>query len=147
MRICSMLGCVLVLAASGAAAADKPVIEIRAVVDCAASGSVRLPTQSGGCMAPAAIVKGVDFTGIGHLRYGRGNHKLVVAMSAAAHGLYLAFTRAHLLQTEAILIDGRVVGTPVIVQPEQADSLEIPGLTAAQIDALVTRFRAPTHGG
>ena len=98
-------------------------------------------------MAPAAIVKGADFTGIGHLRYGRGNDKLVVAMSAAAQGRYLAFTRAHLLQTEAILIDGRVVGTPVIVQPEQADALEIAGLTAAQIDALVTRFRAPTHGG
>ncbi len=151
MRICLMLGCALAFAgltAQAQAAAQKPVIEIRAVVDCAASGSIPLPpAQSGGCMAPAAIVKGADFTGIGHLRYGRGNDKLVVAMSAAAHGRYLAFTRAHLLQAEAILIDGRVVGTPVIVQPEQADALEIAGLTAAQIDALVTRFRAPTHGG
>ena len=149
MRICLMLGCVLALAGwtAQAQAVGKPLIEIHAVVDCAASGSVRLPVQSGGCMAPAAIVKGADFTGIGHLRYGRGNDKLVVAMSAAAHGRYLAFTRAHLLQAEAILIDGHVVGTPVIVQPEQADALEIAGLTAAQIDALVTRFRAPTHGG
>jgi parvulin-like peptidyl-prolyl isomerase len=147
MRFCLMLGCVLALAGLAAQAAGKPLIEIHAVVDCAASGSVRLPTQSGGCMAPAAIVKGADFTGIGHLRYGRGNDKLVVAMSAAARGRYLAFTRAHLLQAEAILIDGRVVGTPVIVQPEQADALEIAGLTAAQIDALVTRFRAPTHDG
>ena len=144
-------GMMAVLALAGwaaqAQAAGKPLIEIHAVVDCAAAASVRLPTQSGGCMATAAVVKGADFTGIGHLRYGRGNDKLVVAMSAAAHGRYLAFTRAHLLQTEAILIDGRVVGTPMIVQPEQADALEIAGLTGAQIDALVTRFRAPTHGG
>jgi hypothetical protein len=147
MRIYLMLGCVLALSTIGAAAAQKPLIEIRAMVDCAASGSVRLSPRDSGCMAPAAIVKGADFTGVGHLRYGRGNDRLVVAMSAAAHGRYLAFTRAHLLQTEAILIDGHLVGTPVIVQPEQADALEIAGLTAAQIDALVTRFRTPAHGG
>ena len=134
---------------SGADAAGKPVIEIHAVVDCAAADSVKPADAAadGDCMARTALVKGADFTGIGHVRYGRGNDVLVVAMSSDAHKRYFAFTRAHLLQAVAILIDGRVVSMPVIAQPVQADALEIPGLTGAQIDALVTRFRAPAHGG
>ena len=151
MRIWMTLGCVLALAgfARGAEAAGKPVIEIHAVVDCHAADSVKLAaaSQGGGCMARTAIVKGSDFTGIGHVRYGPGNDMLVVAMSADAHKRYFAFTRAHVLKPEAVLIDGRVVSMPVIAQPERGDALEIPGLSSGQIDALVTRFRAPAHGG
>lgn len=123
------------------AAAPKPVIEIRALVDCAAPGGVRIAGQ-GGCMARDAIVKGDDFTAVGHLRFSRSRDLLVVTMSDAGRRRFYDFNRAHADEPVAVVIDGRLVSTPVMREPLHPATLEIPGLNGPQIDALVTRFRA-----
>ena len=133
----------------GADAAGKPVIEIHAVVDCQAADSVKPadPAADGDCLARAALVKGADFTGIGHVRFGRGQDMLVLAMNDPARRRFYDYLRAHADKTVAVLVDGHVVSLPVVSEPSQPDALEIPGLTGGQIDLLVTRFRAPAHGG
>ena len=148
-RNCTRAAMALLLAGSvsSAHAAGRPIIEIRAMVDCAAADSVRLAAPGGGCMAPAAIVKGADFTGIGHVRFGRGQDMLVVAMNDASRRRFYDYVRAHARMPVAVLIDGRVISTPVVSEPAQPGALEISGLTGPQIDALVLRFRAPAHGG
>jgi hypothetical protein len=134
---------------SGAHAAGKPAIEIHAVIDCNATDSVKPvdPAADGDCMARTALVKGADFTGIGHVRFGRGQDMLVVAMNDAARRRFYDYLRAHAEKTVAVLIDGHVVAMPVVSEPAEPDALEIPGLSGQQVDALVTRFRAPAHGG
>jgi len=131
----------LLAAFAARAGAARPVIEIRALVDCAAPNSVRLAGQDAGCMAGRALVKGGDFTGIGHLRFSRGRDFLVVTMSDASRRRFYDFNRAHADEPVAVVIDGRLVSTPLVREPLQPATLEIPGLTGAQIDALVTRFR------
>jgi preprotein translocase subunit SecD len=134
---------------SGASAAGKPVIEIHAVVDCHAADSVKPadPAADGDCMARTALVRAADFTGIGHVRFGRGQDMLVLAMNDAGRRRFYDYVRAHAEQPVAVLVDGRVVSMPVVSEPAQPDTLEIPGLTSGQIDLLVARFRAPAHGG
>jgi hypothetical protein len=137
-------GCV-----SSAAAAGKPVIEIHAVVDCNAADSAKPmdAAADGECLARTALVGPGDFTGIGHVRFGRGQDMLVLAMNDGSRRRFYGYVQAHAQKPVAVLIDGHVVAMPVVSEPAQPDALEIPGLNGAQIDALVTRFRAPAHGG
>jgi preprotein translocase subunit SecD len=124
-------------------AAGRPLIEIHAMADCAASGSRKL--AAGVCMARGALVRGGDFTGIGHLRFGRGRDALVVTMSDAARRHFYDYMRTRAGKPVAVMIDGRVVSMPVVSEPLQPAALEIPGLTGPQIDALVLRFRGPAR--
>jgi preprotein translocase subunit SecD len=135
--------------AMAAEAAGKPRIEIHAVIDCAAADSVRPGNAAadGDCLARGALVAGAEVTGIGHVRFGRGQDMLVVAMNEASRRRFYDYLRAHAAWPVAVLVDGRVVARPVLSEPLQPASLEIPGLSGPQIDALVTRFRAPLQGG
>ncbi len=126
-------------------AAGKPVIEIHAVADCAAANSVKPDDAAadGDCLARGALVNGAEVTGVGHVRFGRGQDMLVVAMNEMSRRRFYDYMRAHAAKPVAVLIDGHVVAMPVLSEPMQPASLEIPGLSGPQIDALVTRFRAP----
>jgi preprotein translocase subunit SecD len=139
--VLALAGLALAGLATTAHAAGRPLIEIHAMADCAAAGSMKLAT--GGCMARGALVRGGDFTGIGHVRFGRGQDVLVVTMSDAGRRHFYGYTQAQAGKPVAVVIDGRVVSMPVVSEPLQPASLEIPGLTGAQIDALVLRFRGP----
>jgi len=129
--------------AATAHAAGRPLIEIHALADCAAADSMK--AAGGGCMARGALVGPAEFTGIGHLRFGRGRDVLVVAMSDAGRRHFYGYTQAHAGKPVAVMIDGRVISMPVISEPLQPASLEIPGLSGPQIDALVLRFRGPVQ--
>ena len=131
-----------------AQAAGRPSIEIHAVIDCASADRVRTgdAAADGDCLARGALVKGAEVTGVGHVRFGRGQDMLVVAMNEASRRRFYDYLRAHAAKPVAVLVDGRVVARPVLSEPLQPASLEIPGLSGPQIDALVTRFRAPPQG-
>jgi hypothetical protein len=124
-------------------AANRPVIEMHAMADCAATGSVRL--ADGACMERGALVGPADFTGIGHLRFARGRDMLVVAMSDAGRRQFYNYALAHAGAAVVMVIDGHTTRMPAASDPLQPASLEIPGLTGAQIDALVLRFRGPVR--
>jgi preprotein translocase subunit SecD len=141
MGVLTLAGLALAGASVTAHAAGRPLIEIHAMADCAAAGSMKL--TAGRCMARGALVRGGDFTGIGHIRFGGGRDMLVVTMSDAGRRHFYDYTQAQAGKPVAVVIDGRVVGMPVVSEPMQPASLEIPGLTGAQIDALVLRFRGP----
>jgi hypothetical protein len=126
-----------------AAPAGKPLIEIRAVGDCAAHPDGMLlpvPTDAGGCVARHAIVKGEDFIGMGHLRDSGRDFLILTLSEPARRHLYDVLGR----QSEkpvALLIDGWVVATPVLWDRIRPASLQISGINPFQIDKLVTRFR------
>jgi hypothetical protein len=126
-----------------AAPAGKPLIEIRAVGDCAAHPDGMLlpvPTDAGGCVARHAIVKGEDFVGMGHLR-DSGRDFLILTLSEPARRRFYGVLGRQREKPVALLIDGWVVATPVLWDRIEPASLQISGINPFQIDKLVSRFR------
>ncbi|HEY4275951.1 MAG TPA: hypothetical protein VGM68_10730 [Rhizomicrobium sp.] len=127
-----------------AASAGKPVIEIRALVSCAAHPDAMLlpvPTEAGDCVSRQAIVQGGDFVGLGHLR-DSGKDFLILTMSEPARRRFYGVLKPQSEKPVALMIDGWVVATPLLWDRIEPASLQIAGINPFQIDKLVTRFRS-----
>ncbi len=138
----------LVLSVVSAAAAERPQIAIHPVMECAeVPGGVPLsnPQAQRRCLSPAIIVQGADFIGAFRGRNASGD-VLNLTLSEEAQQRFYRFTRDTVGKQTAIVIDGRVVAVPVVIEPLMSSSFQVVGLTTAQIDDIVERLRTPAKG-
>jgi preprotein translocase subunit SecD len=138
----------LTLSIIAAFAAERPQIEIHPVMDCSEiPGGVPLsnPQAQGRCLSPAIIVQGADFIGAFRGRNTSGD-VLNLTLSDDAQQRFYRFTRARMAIQMAILIDGRTVALPLVIEPLKSTSIQISGLTTVQIDDIVERLHTPANG-
>jgi preprotein translocase subunit SecD len=127
-----------------AAAANRPDIEIHAVADCANSiAPPQLDPQSHQeiCVAPTMIVGGADVTGVRDLATPNGDDVLEVELSEKAASTFSRYTLSRVGQRIAILIDGKLINAPVMLQPLMGRRFQIVSLSKGEITAIVERFK------
>jgi preprotein translocase subunit SecD len=142
MRI--YLAAAFVVLGIGPAKAAQPDIEIHGVVDCAHNTAPRQTdpnTHQDICVAPTSIVGGSDVTGVQAAATRAGNDALEVTLSEKASSTLLHYTMAHVGQKIAVLVDGKLVNAPVVLEPLMGRQFQISGLSKGEITALVERFK------
>ena len=150
--------CPMIFVASSVWAANgRPIIEIHPVVECSINpGSepltvdVQAAVDSYGkpfaaCVGQDAAVGGTDFVAGRYVRNNRiGQDCLTVTLSPDGRQHFFQFALGHQAEQFAIIVDGRQVSAPVLMGATPARTLEIcGGLSAAEIDSLVQRFKPP----
>ncbi len=127
-----------------ASAAERPDIEIHAVANC--TDSVAAPqldpqTHQEICVAPTMIAGGPDVTGVRDLVTPNGDDVLEVELSEKAASTFSRYTLSRVGQRIAILIDGKLINAPVMLEPLMGRRFQIVSLSKGQITAIVERFR------
>lgn len=145
MRFCITAVLYGLMAAAGpAAATGRPDIEIHAVADCA--DSIAPPQRDPQshqeiCVAPTMIVGGPDVIGVRDVTAQRGPDVLEVDLSEKASSMLFRYTSSRVRQRIAVLIDGKLIDAPIVLQPLMSRRLSIPGLSKQEIAAIVEHFK------
>jgi preprotein translocase subunit SecD len=132
------------LCASVARAADKPNIEFYAVIDCSPGDAAPRRDPSSGsdiCLSPRHLLGGTDVVGLASVDQPAGEVlgvKLGPVGAAALHH----FTLENVGHRMAIMIDGKLLSAPTILDVISGDRAYIDHLTHNQIASLVARFYA-----
>ena len=100
----------------------------------------------GRCLSPAIIVQGADFIAYVPRHGNASGDVLNLTLSDDAQQRFYRFTRDTVGKQTAIVIDGRVVAVPVVIEPLMSSSFQVVGLTTAQVDDIVERLRTPAKG-
>ena len=148
VRNAILVSWLVAISATAVLAAERTKIEVHPVVDCAqVPGGVPLaiPQAQGRCLSPDIIVQDADFIGAFRGKNFLGD-VLDLTLSEDAHQRFYCFTREHVGKQMAILIDGRVVTVPVIIEPLMSSSFQVNGLTTAQIDDVIERLHMSADG-
>ncbi|HEX4118951.1 MAG TPA: hypothetical protein VHX99_09120 [Rhizomicrobium sp.] len=128
-----------------AAAADRPDIEIHAVADCAdsvAPPQIDPNTHQQICVAPTMIVGGPDVTNLRDVTSKSGQNVLEVTLSEKSSSTLFHYTLSRVNHKIAVLIDGKLVSAPILLQPLMGRRFQIPFLSKGQIAAFIERFKA-----
>ena len=144
MRYAEMLLCTT-LAAMPAMATDRPDIELRLVVPCAA-GDAGLTLQGSGenlCLSHDLILGTSDIIKAGLVDRSEFGNAVRIFFGSDAQARFFAVTTANVGQRIAIVVDGTLVTAPVVRDPINSDRLEISGLTDEAALTLVTKLNTP----
>ena len=149
MRLISPLLFLLLAGAPAAYSGERPHIELRPVVDCAgAAGEMQLsiPAARGRCASPEVIESDADLIGARHGEHRVMGDELDLTFSDRGRDRMYDFSRQHVGQQIAIIIDGDAVSVPVLIEPLLSPEIEVSGLSNPQIDDIVARMKAPRGG-
>ena len=130
---------------SGSAMADaKPDIEIHPVIDCSRTNMASQPDPDTGrplCISPGMIVSGEDIVEVSDSTDPRGKDVLLLKMSDKATINFARFTKEWVGKRAAILIDGKLVSAPLVLEPILGGIVQVSGLSKASVANLVERFK------
>ena len=154
MRRAGFLGIVIVFAAllSGVAtalAASAPApIEIRLVAQASGHGPV-LPVEGSDrtlAVEPETLLGPSDFAGVGAVEWTEGKPGFNVALTPAGAQKLERVTAAHVGRTVAIIVDGKILMAPKILDPVRAQGFLLTVSTeteARNLAAMVRQAIAP----
>ena len=140
--VCAML----VSASLPVGAEDRPLIEIRPVVDCVTvpeSRPLTLPQAQGRCLGRQIIVRETDVLSANHLQNKFHMDQLELMLRPEAGQRLNAYVRSHMGSQIAIDVDGRTVSVAVLIDPELSSQVAVTGISGSEVDQIVDRLHAP----
>lgn len=143
---CLFVCAMLVSASLPVWAEDRPLIEIRPVVDCGTvpeSKPLTLPQAQGRCLGRQIIVREADVLSASHQQNKFHMDELELMLRPEAGQRLNAYVRSHLGSWIAIDVDGRTVSVAFLVDPELSSDVTVTGISGSEADQIVDRLRAP----
>jgi preprotein translocase subunit SecD len=132
-------------AVSGPAATNiRPDIEIHPTVDCDRTSIPPQPDPDTGrplCISPEMVVSGEDIVGVSDSTDPRGKDVLLLKMSDKATINFARFTKGWVGKRAGIIIDGKLVSAPFILEPILGGIVQVSGLSKASVANLIERFK------
>ena len=125
----------------GGLAACAPTLEFRAEVTCT-PGQARLVTELGHqqiCVSPDDLIQDRDVVSISEVKNAPLPDDLGITFDKAAQQRFYDFTRANVMKRFAIMVDGKVIVAPTILEPIQGGTAHL-SLTPESRAALLKIF-------
>lgn len=130
-------------------AADRPLIEIRPVVDCGTvpeNKPLSLPQAQGGCLGRQVIVQEGDVLSASHQQNKFHIDQLELVLRPEGGQRLNSYVRGHLGSWIAVVVDGRAASVAFLVDPNLSSIVDVTGISGAEADQIVDRLRAPRGG-
>lgn len=132
----------LLLEASHAASGFQP-IEIRLVARQPGGGPTALVEGSGKTLEvePQTLLGPADFVSVGEVKWTEGKPGFEVALTAAGAEKYSEVSTANVGRTLAIMVDGKILMAPKILDPVRAQGFLLTVNTEAEARRLAAQVR------
>lgn len=127
-------------------AADRPLIEIRPVVDCGTvpgAQPIPLPQAQGHCLGRQVIVGEADVLSASHQQNKFHIDQLELMLRPEGGQRLNTYVRNHLGSWIAIVLDGRTVNVAFLIDANLSSIVDVTGISGAEADQIVDRLRAP----